>query len=478
MRPVPWSRTSPARSAHVLADPVLAAALQRRAEQIERAFGAIEPAIRAIAPMQFETGFTERAREELRRRLDIDVPADHLRASWSKPLDVRALHAHCVLAVFAHLVEHAYDGTAVATSEGEPVEELIRRWGFHAVDVTACADGRLSGITDYILRVPSGVVTARKSFAGALFDVEETLRSWDSVELTRHRDAVPNAASEPTRYLKIGVYHFSSGDPTRQGCAAHGHDMHRAAAAVLERLEQFEAAVSNVHGCAACTAALLVGVDTDHDAIRVHVPDANGAMSLERYVDAAECYERTAGLSREAAKVAIRDAVAACAGVSPDDPATEGMRWFCGYLIKNNIGQIDAVRARFGGEYPDRGHTERLMVLGGALDDVQLRNLAFQAQTDTVEEDAFAVDIGVKILRSLHEPQGVAVPVLALACYDERIPGARERAEERALRLRAAVLERYERLAVAGMLHVHAAVRARTGPLVDVALPPSEETLA
>ena len=92
---------------------------------------------------------------------------------------------------------------------------------------------------------------------------------------------------------------------------------------------------------------------------------------------------------------------------------TEGMRWFCGYLLKNNLAQVDAVRAWHGGRYADRGHTERLIVVGDAIDDVQLRNLAFQAQMETVEEGAADLDVGIKILQPLHEPRGLAVPVLA-----------------------------------------------------------------
>jgi carboxysome shell carbonic anhydrase len=457
-----------ARTAHVLADRVLTLALQRRAEEIDAAFASVEPAIKAIAPMQFERGFVERAREELRVRLGIDVPPKDLHASWSQPLDVRGLYAHCALAVFCRLVDEGYDGRAASSSDGEPVATLIRRWGFHAVDITPCADGRLSGVVDYILRVPESVITSHKSYAGAMFRVDETLRSWESIELTRYRESVPNAATENTRYLKIGIYHFSGTDPEHQGCAAHGNDATRAADAVLQRLAQFEEAVRNVHGCNACTATLLIGVDTDTDAIRMHVPDAAGSMSADRFVDAAALYESTYSIARGEAKQRIRDVVAQCAGVAADDAATEGMRWFCGYLLKNNIGQIDAVRARFGGAYPDRGHTERLMVIGDALDDVQLRNLAFQAQMETVEENTFALDIGVKILRSLHEPRGLAVPILTHIQYDERIPGARKHAEARALRLRGAVLNRFAPLAAAGMLHVHAAVRSGRGPLHEV----------
>ena len=459
---------------HPLADHALSAALRRRADEIEAAFGAIEPALRALAPAQFEPEFASLASARLRANLGLEIPTDLLGASWSQPLDVRRLYARCVLGTFCRLIERAFDRDLAARSDGESAQELIRRWGFHAVDITPCADGRLSGVVDYILRVPPAVVVSRKSHAGAMFDVEESLRQWESVELRRWREGVPSAATAPTRFLKIGVYHFSSVDPSHEGCAAHGSDATRAAGALLERLEQFAGAVRQTHGPTAATATLLVGVDTDTDAIRVHVPDAAGRMSVERNVDNQALYEATSALSREDAKEAIREAVATCAGVAPGDAATEGMRWFCGYLLKNNVGQVDAVRAWHGGAYADRGHTERLIVVGDAVDDVQLRNLAFQAQLETVEEGAADLDVGVRILHGLHGPRGLAVPVLVHFRYDARIPGSRDRAELRARRLAVAIRARYAELVRTGELYVQAIVRA-DGDAVSAGTRPVEE---
>jgi carboxysome shell carbonic anhydrase len=445
-------------SGHPLADDSVSAGLRRRAAEIDAAFAAIEPLLRRLSPRQFEDDFAARASAEIRAALGFDVPADHLTTTWSTPLDVKALYAHCVLATFCRLIERAFDRGLSASSDGENAEELIRRWGFHAIDITPCADGRLSGVVDYILRVPPAVVVSVKSHAGAMFDVEATLRQWEVVELERWRTSTPNAGTAPTRFLKIGVYHFSSVDPSHGGCAAHGSDANRAAGALLERLEQFEAAVKAIHGSEAAT--LLVGVDTDTDAIRVHVPDRAGRMAVARYIDNRDLFERTRNLPRETAKDEIRQVVADCAGVAADDAQTEGMRWLCGYLLKNNISQVAAVQAWHGGSYADGGHTERLIVVGDPVDAVQLRNLAFQAQMDTVEEAAGDLDIGIKILRELNVPRGLAIPILVHFQYDSRIPGARESVARRARRLKDAILARYASLAAQGVLHVHAVVRA------------------
>ena len=463
----PWaSASAPApvagTAAHPLADHAISLGLRRREEEIEAAFAAIEPALRALAPGQFEADFATRGAAQLRAQLGLDIPPAALRADWAAPLEMRGLYARCVIGTFSRLVARGFDRGLARYSEGESAEALFHRWGFHAIDITPCADGRLSGVVDYILRVPPAVVAYRQSFAGAMFDVAGSVRHWEEVELRRWREARPNPADAPTRYLKIGVYHFSSLDPHHEGCAAHGSDTRQAASALLETLRHFEQAVRCTHGGAA-VAILLVGVDTDTDAIRVHVPDAAGQAAVDRFVDNRDIFDRTQTMPRDAAKGAIREAVAACAGVRPDDPATEGMRWFCGYLLKNNIGQMDAVRSWHGGAYREAGHTEKLIVVGDAIDDVQLRNLAFQAQMDTVEANAADLDIGIKILKGLLAPRGLAVPVLAHFAYDPRIPGAAATAQCRALRLRAAILSRHARLADTGMLFVQAMVRASDG---------------
>ncbi len=459
---------------HPLADHAVSNALRGRAEEIAAAFARIEPELRALAARQFEDSFPALAAARVRAEFGLQLPPETFAASWSAPLDGRRLYAQVVLGTFCRLIEREFDRSLAVASDNDRAEDLIRRWGFHAIDVTPCADGRLSGIIDFILRIPPSVVAFRKSYAGAMFDVEESLRHWETVELRRWREGKPNPPDEPTRYLKLGVYHYSSIDPHHQGCAAHASDTTRAADALQGRLRQLEQAVQQTHCCGASLATLLIGVDTDTDAIRVHVPDQTGASLTHRFVDNLELYEQTRELGRDAAKEAIRAAVAACAGVAVDDAATEGMRWFCGYLLKNNIAQIEAVRGWHGGAYADRGHTELLIIVGDAVDDVQLRNLAFQAQMETVEEGSIDLDIGISILRGLNEPRSLPVPVLVHVRFEPRIPGARERAEHRALRLKRAIEARHAPLAAAGGLHVQAVVRAGEASIVAPVEPLSD----
>ena len=78
-----------------------------------------------------------------------------------------------------------------------------------------------------MLRLPYRAVR-RKSYAGALFDIDDSLEKWTETELMRFREGRPNSADASTRYLKAVVYHYSSGDPD-EGCAAHGSDTAAAA---------------------------------------------------------------------------------------------------------------------------------------------------------------------------------------------------------------------------------------------------------
>lgn len=455
----PLPSATDAASAHPLYDVLHNNHLLERENEITGTFGAIESTVRDIAAIPGDAGFADRAQALVSGRLGFEFPGAWLAGSWSQPVDMRRLYAYAVFRAFRALADRNFDRSLAEQAEGEPAAEVIRKWGFHAIDITPCADGRLSGVVDYILRVPPTVVVSRKSFAGSMFDVEEGVRTWTEIELRRHREGVPNAASEPTRYLKIGVYHTSSSDPGHEGCAAHGSDERKAAGALLDRLNAFALAIENNFCCGASVATLLVGVDTDTDAIKVHVPDASGALSLDRTVDNTRLYEATRELTRDAAKDAIRKRVAEAAGVAEDDTGSEGMRWFVAYLLKNNMAQIEYVRAYHNGRYADLGHTERFITVGNSFDDVQMRNLAYQAQMETVEEGAADMDVGIKIFRKVNVKHGLPIPVFVHYRYNGLVPGARERAVNRCRRLERAIRARCADLVRERWLYTFASVK-------------------
>ncbi|MGD8999970.1 MAG: carboxysome shell carbonic anhydrase, partial [Granulosicoccaceae bacterium] len=281
-----------------------------------------------------------------------------------------------------------------------------------------------------------------------------SIQKWVETEMLRFREGRPNTADEPTRYLKAVAYHFSSVDPSHEGCAAHGSDDAKAAAEGLNRLLAFQQAIENSFCCGASIDLLLLGIDTDTDAIKVHIPDANGDIDLDKFVDARQVYQQTQQLAAADAiqrvEQMIRDVQA---GVG------EGMLKLISQLLINNLSQIEYVDNYYGSHYEDIGHAERFIGAGIGFEEVQLRNLTYFAYLNTVEESTADFDVGIKIFSKLNVAHGLPVPVVIRFDYHGQVPGARERAIEHCQRVSDAAKARYGHLADKGLLHTLLVVR-------------------
>ncbi len=429
---------------HPLTDLQANAQLARCEETISGRFEAIEPTLRKISALQHEADFPARAQALARAALGHELPAAALRDAWIGGLDARGLYAHCVFQALRASVEQFSENLRAQAGNGMDVQNFLLDCGFHSVNISPCADGRLKGFSKYILRLPLTALAVRKAYAGALFDVEADIAHWQSVELSRWREGYPTPPQAGTRYLKIAVYHYSSSDPDHEGCAAHGSDERRAAQAALERLVEFRDAIENTFCCGASVDILLIGVDTDTDAIRVHVPDGGGNLALERAVDNAELYRATVRMTADQARVAVHEAIDRAA---EGDAPHEGMRRFIARLLINNISQIEYVIDLHGGRYEDIGHAERYISVGDGFEEVQLRNLAYYAHLHTVEEGAADLDVGIKIFGKLNLRRGLPIPIAIHYRYDLKVPGSRQRMAEKCRRVKGAILSRYAELA-------------------------------
>ena len=149
------------------------------------------------------------------------------------------------------------------------------------------------------------------------------------------------------------------------------------------------------------------------------------------------------------------------------------MRRFIGQLLINNLSQIDYVMARHGGRYPpnDIGHAERYISVGDGFDEVQIRNLAYYAHLDTVEENAVDIDVGIKIFTKLNLSRGLPIPIAIHYRYDQGVPGAKERTIAKANRVQQAIKDRFHTLAEQGMLQFRLSIQAREigSPIEEVA---------
>ena len=420
---------------------------------VKSAFEAIVPTLKRVSALQHEEDFETLAQDIARRELGFELPPEILADAWVEQLDMRRLFAWCVFATYRRFCDAFFAADPLAADDSGDFDAFLQSCGFHTLDVSPCADGRLAHVIRYVLRLPHRAVR-RKSYAGAMFDVEDSIQKWVETEMLRYREGRPNTADAPTRYLKVVAYHFSSVDPQHQGCAAHGSDDTRAATAGLNKLLDFQRAIQNSFCCGASIDLLLIGVDTDTDAIRVHVPDGTGAIDLERFVDALAIYDASA---RQQAAQAIRSIDDAVRTTSPD--VAPGMAQLIARLIENNLSQIAYVRRYHGRHYEDIGHAERFIGAGVGFEEIQLRNLMYFAYLDTVEEATQDLDVGIRIFTGLNVEHGLPVPIVVRFDYHGQVPGARERAIEHCQRVTDALQGRYTELAQRGMLHVMQAVR-------------------
>ncbi|MDJ0832869.1 MAG: carboxysome shell carbonic anhydrase [Gammaproteobacteria bacterium] len=421
--------------------------------RVKTAFDEIVPVLKKISALQHETDFERQAQQIARNELGFELPEEILANAWVEQLDMRRLFAWSVFETYHRFTDEFYTQAPLAHDDESQFDEFIQSCGFHTVDISPCADGRLAHVIRYVLRLPHRMVR-RKSYAGAMFDIDDSVEKWVETEMLRFREGKPNTADKPTRYLKVVAYHYSSVDPLHEGCAAHGSDDDRAAAGGLERLHSFRTAVENNFCCGASIDLLLIGLDTDTDSMRVHVPDMEGVIHLDRFVDTLDVYKVTQYGSASEGREFIANQVRS---VSPE--VLEGTATFVARLIENNLSQIDYVRRNYGDAYPDTGHAERFIGAGVGFEEIQLRNLMYFAYLNTVEEAIADTDVGIKIFTGLNVNKGLPVPVVVRFDYHGQVPGARERAEQHCARVTRALNERYAELAEQGMLHILQVIR-------------------
>ncbi|WP_434782321.1 carboxysome shell carbonic anhydrase [Ferrovum myxofaciens] len=424
---------------------------------IKERFANIIPVLKRIAGLQHAAEFVAQAQAIANQELGFDLPSRILADAWVTGLDMRALYGETVMRTLRLLAEQARTSNPPEAVDVDEAVSFMLDCGYHAVDISPCSDGRLKGLVRYILRLPTGAVRSSKSYAGAMFDVEANVKRWIETELMRFREGRPVTPDAGTRYLKMVVYHTSSSDPAHEGCAAHGSNEVQAAEKGLERLREFRQAIENSFCCGASVDTLLIGVDTATDAIKVHVPDADGEMSLYRAVDNLALYEQTVNDDGNTARLKVYQAIQAASaqgggwGRGNGEPH-EGMRRLIATLLINNLSQIEYVCGNWGGRYPDIGHNERFISVGDGFEEFQLRNLAYFAHLHTVEEGAPDMDVGINIFKKLNVNHGLPIPLAIHFRYDSRVPGCRERTVERCQRVQAALELRYGELARQGLL--------------------------
>tara|TARA_B100000945_G_scaffold234496_1_gene190682 strand:- start:692 stop:2221 length:1530 start_codon:yes stop_codon:yes gene_type:complete len=445
---------------HVLTNNIVNKKLYEYETKTKNSFDNIVSTLKEIAYIQHNENFINNAKKISQNNLGIDLPKHILDKSWVKPIDMRALYAWCVFKQHEKLSDDFFkndplDGSAVS-KEAKSFETFLLDCGFHLLDITPCSDGRLAHSVAYVMRIPFSAVR-RRSHAGALFDIENTVNRWIKTEHKRYREGVPNLASKDTRYLKIVTYHFSSVDPLHQGCAAHGSNDELAAQEGLKKLLAFRESVENSFCCGASVDLMLIGLDTDTDSLKIHLNTKEGDISLEDSISTLDIYNSTIDKNKVECEREI------CKMISQYSTEKEliGMGKFIYRLIINNISQIDYVNEFHKGSYADIGHAERFIGVGIGFKEVHLRNLTYFSHLDTVEEGAPDLDVGIKIFSGLNVSEDLPIPIVIRFDYSGKVPGAKDRAIKDCDRVNNAISIRYKNLVDQGLLHTCLTIRDR-----------------
>lgn len=427
-------------------------------------FDQIESVLRNILNQKYQRDFKYWANQQLFTQLGVKLEESEwgFGENANPQLTFQKLYAKTVFAQFLSMSEDFFVKDPLAGQNTEEATRILRNAGIHAVGIAPCADGRLAHFISYVLRLPYAVAR-RKSHAGALFDISESVRNWVFVEHNRFRDGQPNSAEETTRYLKIAVYHFSKAAPAKQGCAAHGSDDHKAGEAALLRLRDFRQAIENRFGCGSTIETILIGVNTDDDSLKVHIPNIEGRVSLDRFVETDQLYKNTLNLPAEEAREVLEEAIAGCNVLKNGTAPRDGIKKLLAWFIENNFSQIEYVNQYEQSCYQDIGHAERFIGIGNGFEEVQLRNLSYYSFLDTIEEGVNDVDVGIKIFKGLNVKRGIPIPIIIRCDYDGRVPGSRQRATKKAERLEKAVHARYSELSACGLVYTLPTLRDYTG---------------
>jgi uncharacterized protein (DUF934 family) len=69
-------------------------------------------------------------------------------------LDLKTLYAHCAFEALKSAVDQFARDIKAQREVIQDARNFFLDCGFHAVDISPCADGRLKGLSRYILRLP------------------------------------------------------------------------------------------------------------------------------------------------------------------------------------------------------------------------------------------------------------------------------------------------------------------------------------
>ena len=135
---------------HALVDQELNRCLYTYENQVRGRFSPIVDTLKTLSAFQHELDFVSRAQRVAQDKLGYTLPLHLLENAWVSGLDLRALHSFCIFRSFKECIEKAEADQAPWRERMLIDASFIRSCGYHTVDVSPCADGRLQGLLPFV----------------------------------------------------------------------------------------------------------------------------------------------------------------------------------------------------------------------------------------------------------------------------------------------------------------------------------------
>ena len=120
------------------------ARLQDYEQRVKSAFDNIVPVLKRLSALQHEEDFARQAQQIAQAELGFELPQTILDDAWVDQLDMRELFAWCVFQTYRRYCDDFFQADPLATAADEGFEAFLQECGFHTLDITPCADGRLA----------------------------------------------------------------------------------------------------------------------------------------------------------------------------------------------------------------------------------------------------------------------------------------------------------------------------------------------
>ena len=113
-------------------------------QAVKKPFDSIVPVLRKVSALQHEEDFVGQAQAVAQQQLGFQLPEEILQDAWVDQLDMRSLFAWSVFKTYQRFCDEFFEKAPLSNTSSDEFQNFLQGCGFHTLDVSPCADGRLA----------------------------------------------------------------------------------------------------------------------------------------------------------------------------------------------------------------------------------------------------------------------------------------------------------------------------------------------